>query len=187
MPYIIKKITRARFFCFICFADFQCFMNSVLQCLSNTRPVLEFVLSDEYAKHINTSISSMNGALIKGKVYNNQINVMSSSIVFFSFSILQLTPSSCRNCGRRTKTMTIPIRVLSIPLRSRARYSSTLHYSTHTHESVTLFEEGSKWRINLFIWFTVDRFKSLLLVLWATISKMRKNFCATFSKDCTKT
>ncbi|XP_046463041.1 ubiquitin carboxyl-terminal hydrolase 2-like isoform X2 [Daphnia pulex] len=42
-----------------------CFMNSVLQCLSNTRSVLEYVISNEYANHINTSTSSMNGALIK--------------------------------------------------------------------------------------------------------------------------
>ena len=41
-------------------------MNSVLQCLSNTRPVLEYVSSNDYASHINTSTSSMNGALIKG-------------------------------------------------------------------------------------------------------------------------
>lgn len=41
-------------------------MNSVLQCLSNTRAVLEYVISNEYAGHINTSTSSMNGALIKG-------------------------------------------------------------------------------------------------------------------------
>ena len=41
-------------------------MNSVLQCLSNTRPVLEYVISDNYAGHINTSSSSMSGALIKG-------------------------------------------------------------------------------------------------------------------------
>lgn len=48
------------------FGCFQCFMNSVLQCLSNTRSVLEYVISNEYANHINTSTSSMNGALIKG-------------------------------------------------------------------------------------------------------------------------
>ncbi|XP_032780533.2 ubiquitin carboxyl-terminal hydrolase 21 [Daphnia magna] len=42
-----------------------CFMNSVLQCLSNTRSVLEYVISNEYTNHINTSTSSMNGALIK--------------------------------------------------------------------------------------------------------------------------
>ena len=41
-------------------------MNSVLQCLSNTRPVLDYVISEEYTRNINTTTSSMNGALIKG-------------------------------------------------------------------------------------------------------------------------
>jgi len=41
-----------------------CFMNSVLQCLSNSRPLLEYVLSDEYSSHLNTCTSSMNGALM---------------------------------------------------------------------------------------------------------------------------
>jgi len=40
-------------------------MNSVLQCLSNTRPVLDYVISEEYTRNINTTTSSMNGALIK--------------------------------------------------------------------------------------------------------------------------
>ena len=44
----------------------QCFMNSVLQCLSNTRAVLDYVISEEYTRNINTTTSSMNGALIKG-------------------------------------------------------------------------------------------------------------------------
>ncbi|XP_018318666.1 ubiquitin carboxyl-terminal hydrolase 24 isoform X2 [Agrilus planipennis] len=42
-----------------------CFMNSVLQCLSNTRPLLEYVKNDSYLKDINTTISGMKGALIK--------------------------------------------------------------------------------------------------------------------------
>ncbi|XP_028130007.1 ubiquitin carboxyl-terminal hydrolase 2 isoform X2 [Diabrotica virgifera virgifera] len=42
-----------------------CFMNSVLQCLSNTRWLLEYLKKDGYIKDINTSISSMKGALIK--------------------------------------------------------------------------------------------------------------------------
>lgn len=41
-------------------------MNSVLQCLSNTRIVLEYVLHDEYVGNINTTTSSMHGQLIKG-------------------------------------------------------------------------------------------------------------------------
>ncbi|GJQ85908.1 hypothetical protein Trydic_g21763 [Trypoxylus dichotomus] len=42
-----------------------CFMNSVIQCLSNTKPLLEYVRRDAYLSDINTSISSMKGALIK--------------------------------------------------------------------------------------------------------------------------
>ncbi|XP_074040330.1 ubiquitin specific protease 2 isoform X1 [Leptinotarsa decemlineata] len=42
-----------------------CFMNSVIQCLSNTRWLLEYLKKDAYMKDINTSISSMKGALIK--------------------------------------------------------------------------------------------------------------------------
>ncbi|KAF5281657.1 hypothetical protein FQR65_LT14587 [Abscondita terminalis] len=44
-----------------------CFMNSVIQCLSNTKLLLEYVKNDSYIPDINTSISSMKGALIKGK------------------------------------------------------------------------------------------------------------------------
>ncbi|XP_072383228.1 ubiquitin carboxyl-terminal hydrolase 2-like isoform X2 [Diabrotica undecimpunctata] len=42
-----------------------CFMNSVIQCLSNTRWLLEYLKKEGYVKDINTSISSMKGALIK--------------------------------------------------------------------------------------------------------------------------
>ncbi|PNF18004.1 Ubiquitin carboxyl-terminal hydrolase 2 [Cryptotermes secundus] len=42
-----------------------CFMNSVIQCLSNTRPLLEYLLGDCYLSDINTTVSSMKGALIK--------------------------------------------------------------------------------------------------------------------------
>ncbi|XP_056641329.1 ubiquitin carboxyl-terminal hydrolase 2-like isoform X3 [Diorhabda carinulata] len=42
-----------------------CFMNSVIQCLSNTRWLLEYLKKDAYIRDINTSISSMKGALIK--------------------------------------------------------------------------------------------------------------------------
>ena len=48
-----------------------CFMNSVLQCLSNTRPLLEYVLiTKEYLADVNTTTSSMKGNLVKafGKV-----------------------------------------------------------------------------------------------------------------------
>ncbi|KAJ8984027.1 hypothetical protein NQ317_012251 [Molorchus minor] len=42
-----------------------CFMNSVIQCLSNTRWLLEYLRKDLHLKDINSSISSMKGALIK--------------------------------------------------------------------------------------------------------------------------
>ncbi|CAK1592817.1 unnamed protein product [Parnassius mnemosyne] len=42
-----------------------CFMNSVLQCLSNTRPLLEYLTEDKHAGEINTTLSCMKGALIK--------------------------------------------------------------------------------------------------------------------------
>ncbi|XP_017888347.1 ubiquitin carboxyl-terminal hydrolase Usp2-like isoform X3 [Ceratina calcarata] len=42
-----------------------CFMNSVIQCLSNTRPLLEYLLNEQYPADINTTTSSMKGALIK--------------------------------------------------------------------------------------------------------------------------
>lgn len=42
-----------------------CFMNSVLQCLSNTRPLLEYMRKDGYSGDINTTISGMKGALVK--------------------------------------------------------------------------------------------------------------------------
>lgn len=45
-----------------------CFMNSVLQCLSNTRPLLEWCLNDGYILDINTTTSGMKGALIKAFV-----------------------------------------------------------------------------------------------------------------------
>jgi len=46
----------------------QCFMNSVIQCLSNTKPLLEYLLADCHLSDINTTVSSMKGALIKGIV-----------------------------------------------------------------------------------------------------------------------
>nr|CAX73508.1 Ubiquitin carboxyl-terminal hydrolase 2 [Schistosoma japonicum] len=41
-----------------------CFMNSILQCLSNTAPLTEYCLEDRYLKDINKS-SSMNGMLFR--------------------------------------------------------------------------------------------------------------------------
>ncbi|XP_033221718.1 ubiquitin carboxyl-terminal hydrolase Usp2-like isoform X2 [Belonocnema kinseyi] len=42
-----------------------CFMNSVIQCLSNTRPLLEYLLNEHYLLDLNATSSSMKGALIK--------------------------------------------------------------------------------------------------------------------------
>ncbi|XP_049768106.1 ubiquitin carboxyl-terminal hydrolase 21-like [Schistocerca cancellata] len=42
-----------------------CFMNSVIQCLSNTKPLLEYLLNDGHLPDINTTVSGMKGALIK--------------------------------------------------------------------------------------------------------------------------
>ena len=42
-------------------------MNSVLQCLSNTRALHDYILREEYTADINTSTSAMKGALIKGQ------------------------------------------------------------------------------------------------------------------------
>ncbi|KAI8433474.1 hypothetical protein MSG28_015509 [Choristoneura fumiferana] len=42
-----------------------CFMNSVIQGLSNTRPLLEYLENDKYLEDINTTLSCMKGALIK--------------------------------------------------------------------------------------------------------------------------
>jgi len=42
-----------------------CFMNSVLQCLSNTKQLTNYLLNDEHLREINTSNSSMKGSLIK--------------------------------------------------------------------------------------------------------------------------
>ncbi|XP_071095598.1 ubiquitin carboxyl-terminal hydrolase 2-like isoform X2 [Haliotis cracherodii] len=50
-----------------------CFMNTVIQCLSNTRPLLEYCLKDDYLMDINTTTSSMKGAIMKAYV-----NIMQS-------------------------------------------------------------------------------------------------------------
>lgn len=42
-------------------------MNSVIQCLSNTKLLLEYLRKDAYSDDINVTISSMKGALIKGR------------------------------------------------------------------------------------------------------------------------
>jgi hypothetical protein len=50
------------------FFSFKCFMNSVLQCLSNTKPLLQFCLKENLPELYNTSSTSvMKGALMRGK------------------------------------------------------------------------------------------------------------------------
>ncbi|KAL1441566.1 hypothetical protein MTO96_008531 [Rhipicephalus appendiculatus] len=41
-----------------------CFMNSIVQCLAHTRPLLEYCLKDGYVSEINTSTSSMKGGTL---------------------------------------------------------------------------------------------------------------------------
>lgn len=62
-----------------------CFMNSVVQCLSNTKLLLEYLRKDDYTADINTTVSSMKGALIKGKIC-------------WSF-MFEFNKQSCRTCG----------------------------------------------------------------------------------------
>ena len=40
-------------------------MNSVIQCLSNTKPLLEYLLNEQYLNDINSTTSSLKGLLIK--------------------------------------------------------------------------------------------------------------------------
>lgn len=40
-------------------------MNTVLQCLSNTKPLLEYVVKDNYESDINRTTSGMKGALMR--------------------------------------------------------------------------------------------------------------------------
>ncbi|CAL8111304.1 unnamed protein product [Orchesella dallaii] len=42
-----------------------CFMNTVLQCLSNTKPLLEYMNRENYQQDINTTTSGMKGCLIR--------------------------------------------------------------------------------------------------------------------------
>ncbi len=44
-----------------------CFMNSILQCLSNTRLLLDYCLNEDYKEDINKTTSNMKGALVNGK------------------------------------------------------------------------------------------------------------------------
>lgn len=44
-----------------------CFMNSVLQCLINTRSLKEYVMSSQMSEDVNRTTSSMKGTLMEGK------------------------------------------------------------------------------------------------------------------------
>lgn len=63
-----------------------CFMNSVIQCLSNTRWLLEYLRKDSYTRDINTTISGMKGALIKGKFYRCRFSGVVKTIVIAAFA-----------------------------------------------------------------------------------------------------
>jgi hypothetical protein len=48
-------------------------MNSVLQCLANTKPLLSFSLKDDLENHLNTSTTSvMKGVLMRGLKITNK-------------------------------------------------------------------------------------------------------------------
>ncbi|XP_018012326.1 ubiquitin carboxyl-terminal hydrolase 2 isoform X5 [Hyalella azteca] len=51
-----------------------CFLNSVTQCLSNTRCLLEYLVKEGYSSDINTSLSTMKGDLIRA--FGNLISEM---------------------------------------------------------------------------------------------------------------
>jgi len=53
------------------FAALQCFMNSIIQCLSSTRPLLEYCLDEAYVDDINEQSSRMHGTMMKGFYFCN--------------------------------------------------------------------------------------------------------------------
>ena len=69
-------------------------MNSIIQCLSNTRPLLEFCISKQYNEEINKE-SKMKGSLISGMFFLNwlvrsHINVLLLGNHFISTWLPQL-------------------------------------------------------------------------------------------------
>lgn len=52
-------------------------MNSVLQCLSNTKPLLEYFLRDDFTFDKNTTTSSMKGQLVTGMFRNHPLPLSS--------------------------------------------------------------------------------------------------------------
>lgn len=65
--FVLRPVHWYRIFCLFG----QCFMNSVLQCLSNTKPLLEYFLRDDFTFDKNTSTSSMKGQLVTGMFRNH--------------------------------------------------------------------------------------------------------------------
>lgn len=47
---------------------------TILQCLSNTKPLMNYLVQDDYSREINTSSSSMKGSLVKGDPKNTENN-----------------------------------------------------------------------------------------------------------------
>ena len=47
---------------------------TILQCLSNTKPLMNYLVQDDYSREINTSSSSMKGSLVKGDSKNIEKN-----------------------------------------------------------------------------------------------------------------
>src|SRR6218665_1773256 len=81
-------------------------MNSILQCLSNTRALLDFCLGGTYMAQINTQTSNMKGAMIKGQT-EVLINYQSICIIIIvcrwclvpCMAAIQLSPSTAQNCN----------------------------------------------------------------------------------------
>ncbi|XP_074034137.1 ubiquitin carboxyl-terminal hydrolase Usp2-like [Leptinotarsa decemlineata] len=72
-----------------------CFMNSVIQCLSNTGWLLEYLKKDTYMEYINTSISSMKGVFIKvfAKVIKELVLPIKMPTNFFDITDEKLSDS----------------------------------------------------------------------------------------------
>lgn len=64
--------------------SFQCFMNSVTQCLSNTRCLLEYLVRDGFNSDINTTISTMKGDLVQGQPLHFTVHFVIQIVVLVS-------------------------------------------------------------------------------------------------------
>lgn len=62
-----------------------CFMNCVLQCLMNTRVLVDYVLSDQRERDINKTNSSMKGALMDGELLEQILYFSTSNIWSISY------------------------------------------------------------------------------------------------------